>query len=367
LLQQVAAGLEAAHAYRDPDGTPKPILHRDLKPENLFLVRTPDDVISAKILDYGIAKVLGDTTHLSQEVRGTPLFMAFEQITAGTLSAQTDIWAFGLIAFYMLAGMPYWRSAEREGSSVQALFAEILTLPLVLPSVRLRQQGNGVELPLAFDAWLLRCINRDPSQRFPTVTVAVEALARVLDLVPQDYSPPSVRLLTNAEKTQNVRGAPAAGSVPSVRSVPALAATAHRSVSLAASISRWHWVAAGALAGALVLGAIAWLVADGDAAPSATAAPRPEAPRVSAGSPSASGSPSRGTPLIETVEIPSTPPREVSTSVESRADPLEEDARPSLPAESSDGVSHTRAPSRARKPELRRKPRPGTGEAYRVR
>jgi hypothetical protein len=39
LLQQVAAGLDAAHAYRDPDGTSKPILHRDLKPENLFLVR----------------------------------------------------------------------------------------------------------------------------------------------------------------------------------------------------------------------------------------------------------------------------------------------------------------------------------------
>jgi serine/threonine-protein kinase len=119
LLQQVAAGLEAAHAYRDPDGTPRPIVHRDLKPENLFLVRTQEDGVSAKILDYGIAKMLGNTNNLSQEVRGTPLFMAFEQITAGALSAQTDIWAFGLIAFYMLAGVPYWRSAEREDMSVQ--------------------------------------------------------------------------------------------------------------------------------------------------------------------------------------------------------------------------------------------------------
>src|SRR5262245_17874374 len=87
LLQQVATGLDAAHAYRDPDGTPKPIVHRDLKPENLFLARSHDGVISAKILDYGIAKMLGDSVNLSQEVRGTPLFMAFEQITAGSLSA----------------------------------------------------------------------------------------------------------------------------------------------------------------------------------------------------------------------------------------------------------------------------------------
>src|SRR5690606_23236040 len=109
LLEQVAAGLDAAHGYREPGGVVKPIVHRDLKPENLFLARQHDGSVVVKILDYGIAKVLCDTTNVSQEVRGTPLFMAFEQITAGTLSPQTDVWALGLIAYYTLTGARYWR------------------------------------------------------------------------------------------------------------------------------------------------------------------------------------------------------------------------------------------------------------------
>jgi len=386
LLQQVAAGLEAAHAYRDPDGTPKPIVHRDLKPENLFLVRTHEGVVCAKILDYGIAKVLGDTSNLSREVRGTPLFMAFEQITAGPLSAQTDIWAFGLIAFYMLTGMPYWRSAEREGGSVQSLFAEILTLPLALPSVRLRERGNGIELPLALDAWLLRCINRDPSQRFPTVTAAVEALARVLDVVPQDISPPSVRLLTSAEKTQTV--APAAAKVPSAGSLPALAATQHRPAPplRVPSLSPWHWGAAGALAGSLVLGVIVWLVVH--AAPVATAPSRPVGARVRAGSASAPGSPSSGVPRIETAAVPpaglldAPSPRDerrwveperspngaadgvgAATSVgERRVETLEEPTVPPQVARSLDSRMRAGKPA-----ERKRKTRQGSSEAYRVR
>jgi serine/threonine-protein kinase len=415
LLQQVAAGLDAAHGYRDPDGTSKPILHRDLKPENLFLARTHKDVISAKILDYGIAKMLGHTTNLSQEVRGTPLFMAFEQLTAGSLSAQTDIWGFGLIAFYMLAGMPYWRSAEREGISVQSLFAEILTLPLELPSVRLREQGNGIELPPAFDAWLLCCINRDPSQRFPTVAAAVEALARVFDVVLEDCLPSSVQLLTSAEKTQNALGAPAVGKTPSAGSVPAMVAP-HRHPAPPLGVppsSPWHWVAAGALGASLLLGGVAWLVADGDAAPSASAASSSADPRASAGSQSASGWPSGSTPPTETAAIPSTgslehqspqaerrpddaerspsgaaeeasaaaavgerriearnaltPSPGGPSSPDSRPDSRAEDANESSVAESSGAASRT--PSRAGRKPAKPKPNPqrGSSEAYRVR
>jgi len=417
-LQQVAAGLEAAHAHRDPDGAPKPIVHRDLKPENLFLARTHEDVISAKILDYGIAKMLGDTSSLSQEVRGTPLFMAFEQITAGTLSAQTDIWAFGLIAFYMLTGVSYWRSAEREDFSVQSLFAEILTLPLGLPSVRLREQGNPIELPLAFDGWLLRCINREPSRRFPTVTDAVDALARVLDVVPEGYSPRSVRLLTSAEKTQSTASAPALGRIMSTGSVPAMAATARRLAPLQGvpPISPWNWVAAGALGGALVLGVIAWLAADGGVASSATAPSRSAAPGVSAGSGRASASPSGGAPPAETAAIPSirpfegpsahaerrlvdaerwpnpngaaqgasavtvvgergaeaieapTPSPAAPSGLDWRADPRDEDAKQSSATVSSNGASQTRTDSRASKPtKPKREARRGSSEAYRFR
>jgi eukaryotic-like serine/threonine-protein kinase len=177
VLAQVAAGLDAAHGYREASGTSKPIVHRDLKPENLFMANEHGAVV-VKILDYGIAKVLGETGNVSQEVRGTPLYMAFEQVTAGALSPQTDVWALGLIAYFIFTGCHYWRSANQPSANVQSLFAEILTLPLEAPSARLRQQNGSVQLPVAFDAWLLECIQRDPTRRFHSAGAAVEALAK---------------------------------------------------------------------------------------------------------------------------------------------------------------------------------------------
>ena len=183
LLEQLAAGLDAAHKYKE-GGAPKPIVHRDLKPENLFLSRE-EDVLVLKILDFGIAKVLGESCNVSQEVRGTPLYMAFEQVTAGPLSPQTDVWAFGLIAYHALTGQHYWRSANDPSANVQSLFAEILTLPLAPPSQRLREQGSRVVLPAAFDAWMLTCLQRDSTRRHASAGAAVEMLARALGRTPR--------------------------------------------------------------------------------------------------------------------------------------------------------------------------------------
>lgn len=183
LLEQLAAGLDAAHKYKE-GGVSRPIVHRDLKPENLFLSHE-DDLIVLKILDFGIAKVLGESCNVSQEVRGTPLYMAFEQVTAGVLSPQTDVWALGLIAYFMLTGQSYWRSASEPSANVQSLFAEILNLPLVAPTVRAAQQGSNVVLPPELDAWLLTCLEREPARRYASAGAAVEAFARALGRTPR--------------------------------------------------------------------------------------------------------------------------------------------------------------------------------------
>lgn len=344
LLEQVAAGLDAAHGYKEAGGAPKPIVHRDLKPENLFLARQHDGSVLAKILDYGIAKVLGDTTHISQEVRGTPLFMAFEQITAGVLSPQTDVWALGLIAYYVLTGARYWRSADRQGASVQSLFAEILTLPLEAPSLRLRESNRDVVLPPAFDAWLLRCIDREPSQRFPSAGAAIEALGRVYERAPRVAARPSIPIARSSEKTQTfiaadpaVRAAAAAlspataASAAALGSVPALSATKHRrSLPSRMMTSPLHWAAVGAAGGAILLGGIVWLAtrAAGPsheapgvnepassvqaARPAPASLPAPSAPaRASAGEPSRpepSASPEGSAPRIRIAPLEETPP-----------------------------------------------------------
>jgi serine/threonine protein kinase len=181
IMRQVARGLDAAHGYRTPDGTAQPIVHRDLKPENLFLAARGDGSTVVKILDFGIAKVLSSATEVSQEMRGTPLYMAFEQAAGEPLSPQTDIWALGLITYFALTARRYWPAANKPTGSTQALFAEILTLPLPLPSRRLREDGSLIVLPPAFDAWLLRCIDRKPSRRFGSAAQAVDALVRALE------------------------------------------------------------------------------------------------------------------------------------------------------------------------------------------
>ena len=98
---QTASAIEAAHA--------KGIVHRDLKPDNIFLCPSPDGAF-VKVLDFGIAKLLGDTptgmTKTSTGVPiGTPSYMSPEQASgAATIDHRTDLYAFGIILYETIAG-----------------------------------------------------------------------------------------------------------------------------------------------------------------------------------------------------------------------------------------------------------------------
>lgn len=178
-MQQIATALDKAHGYVDRDGRHTPIVHRDLKPENLFIARRESGNAVIKILDFGIAKVLNQSTAMSRDIKGTPLYMACEQVTAAPVTPRTDVWALGLIAFFMLSGKSYWRSAQAEGE-LGALFGEILTLPLEPASLRLSSFRRPVPWREDFDAWFARCVNRDPELRFASAGQAVAALSKAL-------------------------------------------------------------------------------------------------------------------------------------------------------------------------------------------
>jgi eukaryotic-like serine/threonine-protein kinase len=181
-MRQIAAGLDKAHRNVDMSGRPAPIIHRDLKPSNVFVTQRDDGRPLLKILDFGAAKVLSQTTKASGVVRGTPQFMACEQAMGEPSTIGTDIWALGLIAFYLLTGRSYWLTVENNGTEAQ-LFAEILNLPLPPASSRARQLGASLELPSAFDVWFSRCVNRDQTQRFGSASAAATELARALGVV----------------------------------------------------------------------------------------------------------------------------------------------------------------------------------------
>jgi serine/threonine protein kinase len=181
LLAQMARGLDAAHGRVDERGRPRCIVHGDLKPENLFVGRSVRGSEWVKILDFGIAEELTEASVSRSELWGSPLYAAPEQVLGLAVSAQTDIWALGLIAYRTLSGRNYWRSVSSSRGQFQCLFAEILGLHLDKPSQRAREQGAAVELPVAFDDWLLRCLARDPARRFVSAGEAARRLRAALE------------------------------------------------------------------------------------------------------------------------------------------------------------------------------------------
>ncbi len=157
ITRQVAGSLAAAHA--------RGIVHRDLKPDNLFMVKDPEarGGERPKILDFGIAK-LADTPD-RQKTRtgmllGTPIYMSPEQCRgSGQIDHRSDIYSLGCVLFHLITGRPPF---DYEG------MGEII-------SAHLREPPNPPSawrpgLPAAVDDVVLRCLAKDPAERFPSMT-----------------------------------------------------------------------------------------------------------------------------------------------------------------------------------------------------
>lgn len=176
VLRQVAVGVDAAHGYVNEAGEHTPIVHRDLTPSNLFVLGAIGGQPQVKILDFGLAQVLEPRGERRQGSSGTALFRSYEQANGLALAPQTDIWALGLVVYFMLSGEHYWQS--RTSAELQR---EITSDELEAPSQRLARRQPAARLPAAFDAWLLRCLERVPARRFPSAAEAAGALDRCFD------------------------------------------------------------------------------------------------------------------------------------------------------------------------------------------
>ena len=102
ILRGVLDALEIAHARQ--------IVHRDIKPQNIFLARNGGGAATVKVLDFGVAKVVGlnseDQLTRSGTILGTPEFMAPEQATGKGADHRSDLYAVACVAYAMLCGRP---------------------------------------------------------------------------------------------------------------------------------------------------------------------------------------------------------------------------------------------------------------------
>jgi serine/threonine-protein kinase len=126
LLTQVAKALVEAHS--------KGIIHRDLKPQNIRVRTLADGDLQAKVLDFGIAKVLqGDQeneklTGTGMTV-GTPPYMSPEQILGGVIDARADLYSLGCILHELLTGSTPYTAADRLESFMMHVNAKVPPLP----------------------------------------------------------------------------------------------------------------------------------------------------------------------------------------------------------------------------------------------
>jgi serine/threonine-protein kinase len=143
------------------------IVHRDLKPDNVFLLLTPG-LITPKLLDFGLSKDLDVDDSLTQTsvVLGTPAYMSPEQTRgARNITPRTDQYALGVILYECVTGRrPF------AGGSLFDLIHNINAAP-----VRRMVELDPAIAP-AFEAVVMRALDRDPDQRFESIRAFGAAL-----------------------------------------------------------------------------------------------------------------------------------------------------------------------------------------------
>jgi serine/threonine protein kinase len=154
---EVLESLAEAHAMG--------LIHRDIKPANVFLQQLPGGGRAVKVLDFGVAKMLGgeetdDTLAGGAALKGSPRYMAPEQIRGAGLSPQTDLYAVGGLLYHMISGETVFTASGprglADGAPEHAAHAAGGALPLLhgppgagrpdsaVPSQVARLSGRGV-------------------------------------------------------------------------------------------------------------------------------------------------------------------------------------------------------------------------------
>lgn len=155
IVNQIASALAEAHAAS--------VVHRDLKPDNIFLVRAPDAPVFAKVVDFGVSKVLkvsATKLTVAQAIIGTPEFMAPEQAEArhDQIDHRTDQWSLACVAWVALTGcLPFW------GPDANA------TLNQVISAVPTAPRAGAPAIPPAVETVLRRALSKKSFDRFPTI------------------------------------------------------------------------------------------------------------------------------------------------------------------------------------------------------
>ena len=208
LLAAVCRGVQHAHQ--------KQILHRDLKPSNLLVAEVDGEAVP-KIIDFGIAKALGDemvelTFTTGQRAIGTPHYMspeALERDEYDDLDTRSDVYSIGVVLYDLLCGSrPFGHGAD---SKIPWLVQEILETVPPTPSERLTNLDHEQQIEVAharrdepaslrrrlsedFDWIVMKAMASSRAERYGSAAEVADDLERVLADQPVQarHEPPAI-------------------------------------------------------------------------------------------------------------------------------------------------------------------------------
>jgi serine/threonine-protein kinase len=165
---QLAEGLASAHEIG--------IVHRDLKPGNVTLIKRKSSPNFCKIVDFGIAKsatsdTRKDLTQVGMLV-GTPHYMAPEQID-GSVDTRSDIYALGVVLYELATGVPPFDSENLVG---------VLVKHKCEAPKPIRDHADHASFPQELETVILKCLAKDPDDRYQTGTELAAQLAAISDV-----------------------------------------------------------------------------------------------------------------------------------------------------------------------------------------
>jgi tRNA A-37 threonylcarbamoyl transferase component Bud32 len=192
--------LQACEAFAEAHGLG--MIHRDIKPKNLFLAQTVDGRPLVKVLDFGLAKTIGAMGDISltatSAVFGSPQYMSPEQMrSAKDVDTRSDIWSIGVCLYELLTTrVPF------DAANLAEICAMVLKDPVEPPS------KWAIDLPPDLDAVVVKCLAKDPKDRYQTVAelafalepwAAVEGSARRILHVMQTVQKTDVPTMMNVD------------------------------------------------------------------------------------------------------------------------------------------------------------------------
>ena len=165
LLRQALGSLGEAHR--------RGIIHRDIKPSNIFITQRGGLYDFVKVLDFGLArKIDAGESGLTKTgmVFGTPRYIAPESVYGQQRTdARSDLYNLGAVAYWLLTGRPLFEGS----SSLDLIIDHVKTIPEPPSAV------TELAIPPELDALVMRCLEKDPADRYQTAEELLADLLRV--------------------------------------------------------------------------------------------------------------------------------------------------------------------------------------------